>query len=410
MWRRVQPGITEKPEDQSGVSTTKAQRMEQERKELLKSVLRKEDPVMLSPTQYSDIVGQPDCVARLRSYVDFYRKNGSTPEHILIVGEEGMGKTTLATAVANDLGARSAETEASQFKHYINLFNPCRDNEVVILRGLSGLRRNMHEFLLQLLRTGKIEIRTPLRLRVLDARPFTIVGTVTKKTDCSSDLLGCFSLVLPLQPYAVESLEQIAARIAAEAHLDIAPEARHLIALNSGGRPHNVESLIQRMTRAVQKQQITLEDAVQTFHAFGINVHTSEHPASSPHLEQMSGIEFEQTVTELLIRMGFRAEMTKATGDGGIDIVAALDKPIVGGKYLFQCKRYAADSAIGAAIVREFYGAVAAEGAAKGILITTSDFTSQARTFAERVGIELIDSVRLQQLLSQFEMADWPSA
>ena len=108
--------------------------------------------------------------------------------------------------------------------------------------------------------------------------------------------------------------------------------------------------------------------------------------------------------------MGFRAEMTKATGDGGIDIVAALDKPIVGGKYLFQCKRYAADSAIGAAIVREFYGAVAAEGAAKGILITTSDFTSQARTFAERVGIELIDSVRLQQLLSQFEMADWPSA
>ena len=114
---------------------------------------------------------------------------------------------------------------------------------------------------------------------------------MTKKTDCSSDLLGCFSLVLPLQPYAVESLEQIAARIAAEAHLDIAPEARHLIALNSGGRPHNVESLIQRMTRAVQKQHITLENAVQTFHAFGINVHTSEHPASSPHLEQMSGIE-----------------------------------------------------------------------------------------------------------------------
>ena len=123
MWRRVQPGIREKPDDQSGVSITKAQRMEQERKELLKSVLRKEDPVMLSPTQYSDIVGQPDCVARLRSYVDFYRKNGSTPEHILIVGEEGMGKTTLATAVANDLGARSAETEASQLKHYINLFN-----------------------------------------------------------------------------------------------------------------------------------------------------------------------------------------------------------------------------------------------------------------------------------------------
>ena len=216
--------------------------------------------------------------------------------------------------------------------------------------------------------------------------------------------------MLPLQPYTVESLEQIAARIAAEAHLDIASEARHLIALNSGRRPHNVESLMQRMTRATQKQQITLEGAVVTFHAFGINVHKSEHPASSPHLERMSGIEFEQTVTKLLIRMGFRAEMTKATGDGGINIVAALDKPIVGGKYLFQCKRYAADNLIGAATVREFYGAVAAEGAVKGILITTFGFTTHAREFAERVGIELIDWVRFQELLGQFETGRGASA
>jgi HJR/Mrr/RecB family endonuclease len=287
-----------------------------------------------------------------------------------------------------------------------------RDNEVVILRGLAGFPVGRRKALLELLRTGKIERtilkkdtngRFTLKKETNDPGRFTVIGTMVKKTDCSPDLRDCFSLVLSLQPYTVESLQQIAARIAAEAHLDIAPEARRLIAVNSGGRPHNVESLIQRITRAVQKQQITLEDTVQAFHAFGMNVHTSEHPASSPHLGEMSGVEFEQTVTELLTRMGFRAEMTKATGDGGIDIVAVLDKPIVGGKYLFQCKRYAADNMIGAAIVREFYGAVAAEGAAKGILITTSDFTPQAREFAERVGIELIDFVRLQELLSQLE-------
>jgi restriction system protein len=83
-------------------------------------------------------------------------------------------------------------------------------------------------------------------------------------------------------------------------------------------------------------------------------------------------------------------------------MVAVLDRPITGGKYLFQCKRYSPDNLIGAATVREFYGAVTAERAVKGILITTSDFTAQAREFAERVGVELIGLAGLQNLLVQF--------
>ena len=83
--------------------------------------------------------------------------------------------------------------------------------------------------------------------------------------------------------------------------------------------------------------------------------------------------------------MGFRAEMTNATGDGGIDIVAVRNKPILGGGYLFQCKRYAPDNQVGVAAVRDFYGAVTADRAIKGIFVTTSDFTLQAREFGERV-------------------------
>jgi restriction system protein len=107
----------------------------------------------------------------------------------------------------------------------------------------------------------------------------------------------------------------------------------------------------------------------------------------------------------LLTRMEFRPEMTKATGDGGIDIVAVLDKPILRGKYLFQCKRYGPENLVGAATVRDFYGAVTADKAVKGILITTSDFTAQATEFAERVGLELINLPRLQSLLAQHGMA-----
>jgi Flp pilus assembly protein TadD/HJR/Mrr/RecB family endonuclease len=119
-------------------------------------------------------------------------------------------------------------------------------------------------------------------------------------------------------------------------------------------------------------------------------------------LDTLSGTEFEGLITRLLERMGFRAEMTKASGDGGIDIVATLDQPVTGGRYLIQCKRYAQDSPVGAAAVREFYGALTADRhAVKGILITTSGFTAQAQEFAGELPIELIGRDQLQRLLEK---------
>jgi restriction system protein len=163
--------------------------------------------------------------------------------------------------------------------------------------------------------------------------------------------------------------------------------------------------LMQRVARGVNKQRITEEDTLRAFTAFGIVTHTNVPIGDPKSLELMSGAEFERLVTALLARMEFRAEMTKATGDGGIDIVAVLDKPIVGGKYLFQCKRYAPENLVGASTVRDFYGAVSADKAVKGVLITTSDFTVQAREFAERVGLELINLPKLRSLLADHGVA-----
>jgi restriction system protein len=117
---------------------------------------------------------------------------------------------------------------------------------------------------------------------------------------------------------------------------------------------------------------------------------------------RLSGIEFEQLAVTLLRNLGFTAEMTKATGDGGIDIEAVLDRPLVGGRYLIQCKRFAPDTLVGSPTVREFYGALVADRrAVKGILITTSSFSAQAREFAANLPIELIDGHALVNLLTQ---------
>jgi restriction system protein len=117
----------------------------------------------------------------------------------------------------------------------------------------------------------------------------------------------------------------------------------------------------------------------------------------------LSGQEFELYITELLRRMGFTAEATKATGDGGIDIVAGLEAPILGGKYLFQCKCYSEGVLVGVSAVRDFYGTVSADQqAVKGVMITTSDYTNQAKEFAAQVNVELIDGEKLQSLMDRY--------
>ena len=119
-------------------------------------------------------------------------------------------------------------------------------------------------------------------------------------------------------------------------------------------------------------------------------------------MQQLSGIAFEEFITGLLQGIGFRTQMTKVSGDGGVDIVAVLDKPLVGGRYLIQCKRFEPDSLVGAPTVREFFGAINADRKAmKGILITTSGFTDQAKEFAEDVGLELIEGEALTALIAE---------
>jgi hypothetical protein len=284
---------------------------------------------------------------------------------------------------------------------------------VLLLREINRLKRNLLGLLIGVLRKQKLEIRIGLggaaRTHSIDVRPFTLIGTATRKSECSADLLNCFSLVSELRPYSNVALAQIAERIAARGNLEIDSESARLIAINSEGRPHQIELLMERLAKATGKQRITSQDTAEALSAFGMSVRQWTTADGEFGTAELSGVEFEELVSTLVRRMQFRAEMTKTSGDGGIDIVAILDKPIVGGKYLFQCKRYAPDSLVGAAAVRDFYGAVMADKAVKGIFITTSDFTVQAREFAERVGLELINLPRLKNLLAQFEMTNGPA-
>lgn len=115
-----------------------------------------------------------------------------------------------------------------------------------------------------------------------------------------------------------------------------------------------------------------------------------------------NGFDFERQVHVLLKNMGFEAEITRASGDGGIDIIAHSKEHIRGGKYVIQCKDWS--KPVGEPPVRDLYGVVTAENANKGILITTSTFTAPALKFAEGKTLELIDGTKFNQLLAKYNL------
>ncbi|MHB1856049.1 MAG: restriction endonuclease [Acidobacteriaceae bacterium] len=366
----------------------------------------------MQPVRFSDIIGQQDVVARLKGFGGFFASKGTTAGHILLTGEDGMGKETLANVFANEMGVGFQKVDASELKiigDLTALVTNLKKCQVLLLSNLQWLRqslanqlRSVHDYKYDII----IGQGPAQRTHVFDLQPFTLIATCPKKADCPQELLSEFSLVLNFQPYTRPQLQAIAESIASKAGASLESGVAELIA-QSCDRPGAIDIVFRRLARAINKPAITKEDVSQAFLVFGINVRPDAAPTNCVgNLQHLSGQEFERLIAILLSRMGFHAEMTKTSGDGGIDIIAMFDKPIFGGRYLFQCKRFTPDALVGAPTVRDFYGAVRADNAMKGIFITTSDFTMQAREFGERVGLELINSVQLQKLFLEYGMLE----
>ena len=116
-------------------------------------------------------------------------------------------------------------------------------------------------------------------------------------------------------------------------------------------------------------------------------------------LLQMTPGEFESAMTALLRMLGFEAQQTQLTSDGGIDIWGINERPITGGRVIVQCKRYNPTTMVGEPVVREIFGLIHAHGVSKGIVITTSGFTASARRFINGKPLELIDGNHLLGIL-----------
>ena len=128
--------------------------------------------------------------------------------------------------------------------------------------------------------------------------------------------------------------------------------------------------------------------------------HPASRQARTGTANRNDGRDFEDVTLQLLRAMGLKADHTKRSADGGIDIVAHSQEPIIGGTYLVQCKDWS--NPVGEPVVRDLYGLVIAEGATKGVLVTSGRFTAAAERFAQGKPIDLVDGDLVRDLTNRY--------
>ena len=349
-----------------------------------------------------------DLTSVLRGFAREYQSRGVPPPHILLVGRDEAQNASIGQDFARELGLEFVRKDAARIDSTVDLTVLLPGKRVAFLDNLHLLKRSLSEKLARDLHSGDWEITIgtgpAARVHKMDLKDVTIIATCPTKYDCPASLLKQFRCILPVIPYSRQDLLSLLEKEAWKDRISLQPDAADLLLRCGEGRADLLLSRFRRLVKVIaqvgttNQPELTKQEVLEALARLRIDVPSEIHRPESFNLSALSGEEFERVIKSLLIEMGFQAELTKVTGDGGVDIIATLDRPFSGGRYLFQCKRYAMDNLVGAPAVRDFYGAVVADRAIKGIIITTSDFTVQAKEFAAQTAIELVNLPRLQQL------------
>lgn len=128
----------------------------------------------------------------------------------------------------------------------------------------------------------------------------------------------------------------------------------------------------------------------------------SENPEA---LHQLTSRKFEEVMAEIYCRLGYKVELTKATRDGGKDLI--IRKPEILGDFIYyvECKQYSADKPVGVGIIRNLVGMINTDRVNGGILATTSYFTPDARRFVidnkYDYQIQMHDYIKIRDMLNR---------
>ena len=198
----------------------------------------------LRPQKMSEMIGQKDVIERLRIVVDAAQKRGEVLGHILFDGPPGLGKTTFATCIPNELGVHVEFASGPSLKapkDIVPYLTNAADRSVLFIDEIHRMPKSVEEYLYTAMEDFRIDMvlgeGINARTHSFRLNPFTLIGATTRAGMLSGPLRDRFTIREHLTFYSTDELAQILKRSAGKLRVDLQEDAANEIAGRSRGTP-----------------------------------------------------------------------------------------------------------------------------------------------------------------------------
>lgn len=208
----------------------------------------------IRPKYLDEYIGQPHVREQMKIFIQAAKQRCDALDHVLIFGPPGLGKTTLANIVANEMNVNLRTTSGPVLEKAGDLaamLTNLEPNDVLFIDEIHRLSPVVEEILYPAMEDYQLDIMIgegpAARSIKIDLPPFTLIGATTKAGSLTSPLRDRFGIVQRLEFYRVEDLEYIVSRSAKFLGMDLSCEGAHLIAKRSRGTPRIANRLLRRV-------------------------------------------------------------------------------------------------------------------------------------------------------------------
>jgi Holliday junction DNA helicase RuvB len=210
--------------------------------------------VTLRPRDFANYIGQERLKQNLKLAIDAAKKRGEPLDHVLLYGPPGLGKTTMASVIANEMGAQIRITSGPAIERagdLASLLTNLGDGDILFIDEIHRLNHNIEEVLYSAMEDFKLDIMLgkgpSARSLRLDLPKFTLIGATTRTGNLAAPLRDRFGMIHRLEFYKPDEIRQIIERAADILNVKINSEASHELANRSRLTPRIANRLLKRV-------------------------------------------------------------------------------------------------------------------------------------------------------------------